>query len=500
MTSLRPLRRLLPRVALAVCLVTTVSAGQEPVDRTTIERIRQEGTDRSKAAAYFDHFVTVVGPRLTGSPAHKAAAEWAREQFAAAGLSDPHLEPFEFGRGWELTGFTLEMTSPRYMPLIGYPEAWSAPTDGVLEATPLFVGDKSASEVEQLKPRLKGAIVLSQPMQTEFVRADRAQPSTATEKVTIGAPPMPGTGRSQDDTRRITQALRESGAGVLLRPNAGEHGTMFVLGRDAGANAMPSVVLAAEHYNMIARMIAAGLPVTLRVKVGSRYLEADRNSYNVIADLPGTDPALKDEIVLVGGHLDSWHSAPGATDNADGAAVVMEAARILEAIGARPKRTIRFALWSGEEEGLLGSKAYVAQHLEGAAQAVARDKFDVYFNIDPGAGPVYGFYLQGQENVGPIFDAWLEPFKSMGARRNVVDRIGNTDHLSFTAIGLPGFNPIQDYVNYDVRTHHTNMDTPERVREADLRQAAIVFASFAWQAATRDAKIPRPPAAATASR
>ena len=500
MTSrLLPLRSL-TRLALAACMATTLAAGQEPVDRAMVERIRQEGTAHSKAAAYFDHFVTVVGPRLTGTPAHKAAADWAREQLAAAGLSDSHLEPFDFGRGWELTGFTLEMTSPRYMPLIGYPEGWSAATDGVIEGTPLFLGDKTGAEVEQLKPKLKGAIVLSQPMQSEFVRADRAQPSTATEKVTIGAPPMPGARRSPEDTRRITQALRESGAGVLLRPNAGEHGTMFVLGRDAGANAMPSVVLAAEHYNMLARMIAAGVPVTLRVKVGSRYLEADKNSYNVIADLPGSDPALKDEIVLVGGHLDSWHSAPGATDNADGAAVVMEAARILKAIGAAPKRTIRFALWSGEEQGLLGSKAYVAQHLEGPAQAAAREKFNVYFNIDPGAGPVYGFYLQGQDNVGPIFDAWLEPFKSMGARKNVVERIGNTDHLSFTAIGLPGFNPIQDYVNYDVRTHHTNMDTPERVREEDLRQAAIVFASFAWQAATRAAKIPRPPSAAAAPR
>jgi hypothetical protein len=312
--------------------------------------------------------------------------------------------------------------------------------------------------------------------------------------VTIGAPPMPGARRSQEDTRRITQVLREAGAGVLLRPNAGEHGTMFVLGRDAGASAMPSIILAAEHYNMIARMIGSGVPVTLRVNIGARFFEADRNSCNVIADIPGTDPALRDETVLIGGHLDSWHSAPGATDNADGAAVVMEAARILTAIGAKPRRTIRFALWSGEEEGLLGSKAYVAAHLEGPAHAAERDKFDVYLNIDPGTGPVYGFYLQGQRDVAPVFDAWLDPFKAMGARRNITERIGNTDHLSFTAIGLPGFNPIQDYDNYDVRTHHTNMDTFERVREEDMKQAAIVFASFAWHAAMREAKIARPQA------
>jgi carboxypeptidase Q len=459
-----------------------------------LERIKQEGLERSRVGAFFDHLVTTIGPRLTGSTAYRNAAEWSRQQFETAGLANAHLEPWEFGRGWELTAFTLEMTAPRYMPLIGYPEGWSAPTAGTLQGAPVFIGDRSADQVEAARASLSGAIVLTQPVQTAFVREDRAQPTTATGPVTIGAPPMPATRRSQQDTRRITQTLREAGAGVLLRPNAGEHGTLFVLGRDAGANAMPSVVLSAEHYNMIARMIGAGLPVSLRVNVGARYLDADRNSYNVIADLPGIDPVVKDEVVLIGGHLDSWHSAPGATDNADGAAIIIEAARILKAVGARPKRTIRFALWGGEEEGLLGSKAYVARHLEGPANAAARDRFNVYLNIDPGAGPVYGFYLQGQREVAPIFDAWLEPFASMGARRNVPDRIGNTDHLSFTAVGLPGFNPVQDYTTYDVRTHHTNMDTPERVKPEDLQQAAIVFASFAWQAAQRDAKIPRPQA------
>jgi carboxypeptidase Q len=490
----------LPRLALitVIALATVPLAGrQEAIDHATVDKIRQEGTDRSKVAAYFDHFVTVVGPRLTGSPAHKSAAKWSREQFEASGLKDAHLEPWEFGRGWELTGFTVEMTAPRYMPLIGYAEGWSAPTSGTLEGTPIFVGDRSAADIEAARPRLKGAIVLTQPMQTAFVRADRAQPSATADRVTIGAPAMPGARRSQEDARRIAQVLRESGAGVLLRPSAAEHGTMFVLGRDAGANAMPSVILSAEHYNMVVRMIAAGVPVNLRVRVGARYLETDRNSYNVIADIPGTDPALRDEVVLIGGHLDSWHSSPGATDNADGAAVVLEAARILTAIGAKPRRTIRFALWSGEEEGLLGSKAYVARHLGGPANAAAREKFDLYLNIDPGTGPVYGFYLQGQDNVAATFDAWLEPVKPMGARRNVPERIGNTDHLSFTAVGLPGFNPIQDYADYDVRTHHTNMDTFERVREQDLKQCAIVFASFAWHAALRDAKIPRPPVVST---
>ncbi len=480
--------------ALLALTAVLITAGQDSVDRVMIDRIRQEGLQRSRVAEFFNRFVTVDGPRLTGSPAHKTAAEWARQRFASMGLQNAQLEPFEFGRGWELTRLTIEMTAPRYMPLIGYAEGWSAPTSGVIESTPVFVGDQTADQIEagNGSGKLNGAIVLTQPLQSAFVRADRDQPATSEAPVRIGAPPMPSSGRSQADQRRITQILRSAGVGAVIRPNAGEHGTMFVLGRDAGEAAQPSVILAAEHYNMLVRMLAAGMPVKLRVDVGARYFDADRNSYNVLAEIPGTDPNVKDEIVLVGGHLDSWHSAPGATDNADGAATVLEAARILSALGARPRRTIRFALWSGEEQGLLGSKAYATRHLDGPANAAAREKFNVYFNIDPGSGPVYGWYLQGQSELSALFDAWLAPFKDIGARKNVPDRIGNTDHLSFTVLGLPGFNPIQDYVNYDVRTHHTNMDTFERVNEKDMAQAAVVFASFAWHAAMRDEKLPRP--------
>jgi Zn-dependent M28 family amino/carboxypeptidase len=266
---------------------------------------------------------------------------------------------------------------------------------------------------------------------------------------------------------------------------------MFVLGRDGGENAQPSVIVAGEHYNMILRMMEAGLPVKLRVNVKSRYLD-DLNAYNVLAEMPGSDPKLKDEVVMIGAHLDSYHSAPGATDNADGSAIALEAMRILSAVGAKPRRTIRVALWGGEEQGLRGSREYVRRHLAGDANAAARDRFSVYFNIDPGTGPVYGWFLQGQENARATMDAWLEPFKDIGARRNVIDSIGSTDHLSFTAVGLPGFNPIQDYVDYDVRTHHTNVDTFERVKESDLKQAAVILASFAYHAAVRDAMMPRP--------
>ena len=231
----------------------------------------------------------------------------------------------------------------------------------------------------------------------------------------------------------------------------------------------------------------------LRVNVQSRFLDADRNTYNVLAEIPGVDPALKDEVVMLGAHLDSWHTATGATDNADGSAAAMEAFRILKAVGAQPRRTLRLALWSGEEQGLLGSRAYVEKYLAGDANKAARDKFAVYFNIDPGKGPIYGWFMEGNAAAKPIFDAWLAPFvdKEIGARKNVIQGIGSTDHLSFTRQGMLGFNPIQDYVGYDVREHHTNVDTAERIKEQDLKQSAIILASFVYHAAMRTDRIPR---------
>ncbi len=490
-------------VAVSACVLAAVAGATEAtpderIDAAMVAKIRVEGLERSQAPAMFDTLTTAIGPRLTGSPAHKAAADWARERLASWGLPNARLEPWTFGRGWTLARFTLEMTAPRYMPLIGYAEGWSPSTAGDVTGTPIFVGGKSPEEIQQIGARLRGAIVLAQPLQTSFVRRDRPQPTdpaqaaaadapAATEPIAAAIPPRPTT----TDRQRVARILRDLGAAVVLRSSQGEHGTMFVLGRDQEDAAVPSVIVAAEHYNLIARMLARGMPVTLRVNVRGTYYDSDKNSYNVLAELAGTDARLRDEVVMLGAHLDSWHSATGATDNADGSAIVLEVMRILTAAGAKPRRTIRVALWGGEEQGLLGSRQWVARHLEGDANRDARDKFSVYFNIDPGTGPIYGFYLEKNEAVRPIFDAWLAPFRDLGARKNVTLGIGSTDHLSFIRAGVPGFNPVQSYADYDVRTHHTNVDTAERVKDEDLRQAAVVLASFVYHAATRDERIPR---------
>lgn len=464
-------------------------AAQEPVDSAMNAKIRDEGLNRSQVLRTFSQFTDVYGPRLTGGPAVKAAADYSAGMLKTWGLSDPRLDPWDFGRGWTLEKSTVEMVEPRYMPLIGYPEAWSASTPGDIVATPVFIGNKTQADLDKMKGQLKGAIVLSQPIQDSFERIDRKQPTAFDEAVPIGQP-RPAAGASPFITPvAMNKAIFDTGAGVVLRPNRGEHGTLFVLGRDNGDAALPSVILSAEHYNMIARMLDAGVKVKLRVNVQTKFHTDDKNGYNVLAELPGSD--LKDEVVMIGAHLDSWHAGTGAADNADGAAVALEAMRILKSIGAKPRRTIRMALWSGEEEGLIGSNKYVQKYLSGDANKAARDKFDVYFNQDPGSGPIYGWYLENNSAVKPIFDAWLEPFKDLGARKNISQPIGNTDHVSFIrGAGVAAFNAVQDYDLYDTRVHHTNMDTFERVNEKDLKQSAIVLASFAYHAAMRAEKIP----------
>jgi hypothetical protein len=455
---------------------------------STIAAIKAEGMRSTEAAVIFHTLTDAIGPRLTGSPAHVQAARWAAERFKAGGLDNTRLEPFQFGRGWSLEKLTVEMTAPRYMPLIGYAEAWSPPTSGVLTGTPIYVGDSTAADIDRLGTRLRGSIVLMHRPQTDFLRNDRPEPSEGEGPVQTGNPPLPGPSSSASMYDILTR-LRTFGAGVALTPGAMEHGTVRVQGfRNTPRDAVPTVVLAAEHYNMLVRMVQAGTSPQLRIEVGARSYDNDLNSYNVLAEIPGTDAMLRDEVVFVGAHLDSWHTATGATDNADGATAVMEAMRILTAVHVRPRRTVRVALWGGEEQGLLGARAYVDQHLRDEA---SRSKISVYLNDDPGSGRTYGFYMEHNEAAKRIFDGWLGPLRDVGVRRNVIEGIGATDHVPFDQVGIPAFTVIKDFRNYDVRTRHTNADLADAVGIEDLRQAAVFMAVMTWQAAMRDERIPR---------
>lgn len=485
-----------------LALIPSAVFAQERLDTSMIAKIRAEGLQRSQVGRMFDTLTTVIGPRLTGSAAYLRSANYAKQKLTEFGASNARLESWPFGKGWELDYFALEMVEPRYMPLLGYPEAWSASTRGDLVATPVVTAGKTAAEVESLLPRMRGGIVMTQPIMTNYITSDRVQPTDPsapaatppTNRRNYCVPAAPGGGRGgagqASDAQRVAQLIASANPAVRLTATRGEHGSLFLQGGRYSAPApSANIVMAAEHYNMIARLLANGVPVKLRVNSKTRLTDRDTNGYNVVAEIPGTDPALRDEVVMAGAHLDSWHSSLGAADNADGVAVLLEVARILKAVGAQPRRTIRIALWGGEEEGLLGSCAWTTSHL--TADSAARQKMSMYLNMDPGTGPVYGFYMEGSEAAKAIFDAWLEPFRDLGYRRNLISGIGNTDHLSFIAQGVPAFNPIQDYVDYDTRIHHTNWDSPERVAVKDLQSAAVIYASMLYHAAMRDERMPR---------
>ena len=482
--------RTLLKSALTILVVPIFAAAEEKVDTAMIAKIRSEGLDRSRVMEVFDHLVNVIGPRLTASPSYKTAVEWTRERLVNMGIDNVHLEPWQFGRGWQLEHLTIEMLEPRYMPLIGYAKAWSPSTNGRLSGAPVWLGNP-ADSAEKYAGRVAGSIVMAAPIQEDFVRSDRpAATGDFRFRSSLSETALQAQRKRNEGSVALLQKERPA---VALEPNLGEHGTVFVTGRDV-RGAVPAIVLASEHYNMVARLLAAGVPVKLAVDLQTKFFGQDLNAYNVIAEIRGSDPQIADEVVMAGAHLDSWHTGTGATDNADGVSVSIEAMRILKAVGAKPRRTIRIALWGGEEQGLLGSKEYVKTHFDGDAGKAARDKFSVYFNLDNGTPPISGFYLENNSEMQPIMDAWLKPLNDLGAKISTLQGIGATDHLSFIAAGLPGFQAVQDYNNYDVRTHHTNMDTYERVSPAALKQASVVMAAVLYDAAMRDAKIPRMPA------
>jgi carboxypeptidase Q len=531
-----------PVVIPATRLPAQATAAKEPND--PIEGIKDEGLNRSQVMQTLSYLSDVIGPRLTASPGMKRANEWTRDQLTKFGLQNAHLEAWgPFGRGWTLKRFSAQVSEPLNIPLIAYPKAWSPGISDTLNAPIVYVDAKDEIALQQFKGKLKGAIVLTSA--TREVKA-HFEPlgSRLDEKNLLAladAPePTPGGGRRFTPEFRAAQVLsmqkylffRDEGAAMLVEPSrAGDGGTIFVQSAtvaqrvtldsyapnaprliqsyDKNATQVtPQIVLAVEHYNRIVRMIQAGEKPKMSVELKVEWQDADPMGYNTIAEIPGSD--LKDEVVMLGGHMDSWHAGTGATDNGAGVAVAMEAARIIQALGLKPRRTIRVALWTGEEQGLLGSKAYVAQHfakfdpppasLSGTAPAGAKlittpeyNNFDAYFNLDNGTGKIRGVYLQNNETARPLFRQWLMPFRDLGAATLSISNTGGTDHLSFDAVGLPGFQFIQDEIEYDTRTHHSNQDVFDRVQGDDMKQAATIMAAFVYNAAMRDEKLPRKP-------
>jgi len=550
----------------ATLLPQTSTQAPAPNPNDPIQRIRDEGMNRSQVMQTLSYLSDVIGPRLTASPGMKRANEWTRDQLTKWGLQNAHLEAWgPFGRGWTLKRFSAQVTEPVDIPLIAYPKAWSPGLASPLTAEVVYVDAKTEADLERFKGKLNGKIVLTAPMRDVAAHFD-PQGTRLNEKELLAladAPePRPGAGRGNFNNSAF-RALQElagakmrffqaEGAALLIDPSRGDGGTIFVQSaqvpappRDPNATTptrgippydksapkvTPQLVLAVEQYNRIVRMLQAGEPVKMTVDLAVAWQDTDPMGYNTIAEIPGTD--LKDEIVMLGGHMDSWHSGTGATDNGAGVSVAMEAVRIIQALGLKPRRTIRIALWSGEEQGLLGSRAYVAEHFgsmqnpatsaapatggannglgggagngNGTAPAgptlvtkAEYEKLSAYFNLDNGTGKIRGVYLQGNESVRSLFRQWLAPFRDMGATTLSIANTGGTDHLSFDAIGLPGFQFIQDEIEYDTRTHHSNQDVFDRIQADDMKQAATIMAAFVYQTAMRDEKLPRKPAPGT---
>ena len=492
----------------------SLNAQEEHVDLEMVYQIKREGLQNSQVMKTAMYLTDVAGPRLTNSPGYDRAANWTKDQLTEWGLKDARLEAWgEFGKGWENKKFYIAMTAPYYQPLIAAPKAWTPGTKGLVKGEIVYLDIDSEEDLGKYKGKVKGKIVLLKPnleMDAGF-EAD-ANRFTDEELDNMAQQPMSSRGRYSPAriaewrklralNSKISAFLSVEGAAVAIKGVRGKDGTLFTGGgrgyRKNAEDDIPEVEMQAEHAMRLARLAEEGIPVSIEVEMKNSFYEDDYQGYNVLAEIPGTDPELKEELVMLGAHLDSWHSATGATDNAAGSAVMMEAVRILQAIDAKPRRTIRIALWSGEEQGLYGSRNYVKNIFgdpEDGNATPEHDKFSAYFNIDNGTGRIRGIYLQGNDLVRPIFDQWFEPFDDMIDHRTITIRnTGGTDHLAFDGVGLPGFQFIQDPVAYNSRTHHTNMDTYERLQDEDLKQMACIVASFVYHTAMRDEKLPRKP-------
>jgi len=513
---------------LLLFIATNALTAADTPDLQIVTRIRQEGFRNSKVMEIASGITDLVGARLTGSPNMKKANEWTRDKLTELGLSNAHLETWgPFGRGWSSDYCSVRMLAPDTQQLYAIALAWSPSTNGPIRGKVTKVKLESKEDLEKNKGKLAGAIVMAtdpKELKPQEKAALERYDEQGLEKLAAYEVPA-----LRDDARRLefqkrrefrkalAQFAMDEKIAAIIQPGTGDGGLFRVQAsgtwRDDEPLGVPSVTLAPEHYNRIARILDGKHDVELEIDVRTQFHDQDRNAYNTIAEIPGTDK--KGEVVMLGGHLDSWHSGTGATDNAAGVAAMMEAVRILKSLGIAPKRTIRIALWSGEEQGLLGSRGYVAQHF--ASRTEPKDpeqrklpvsqrtekgdlivkpehaKISAYFNIDNGTGKLRGIYAQENSAVVPIFTAWLEPFHDLGATTVTLRNTMSTDHVSFDEAGVPAFQFIQDEVEYETRTHHTNWDTYERLQREDLMQAAVIAATFVWEAANRPEMLPRKP-------
>lgn len=492
---------------------------QEKLDMDMINKIKDEGTKNSKVMDIAFHLTDVSGPRLTNSPGFMRAANWAKDELSKIGLMNTALEPWgEFGKGWEQERCYVAMSSPYYFPVIAVPRAWTGSTPGkkAIHEEVVLIKAKDTVELMQYAGKLKGKIVMTwspavlkpsfEPDAERFADSSLEKMSKSTGPQQANRPRLQGDSAQRAAMmsrfllqRRMTDFfIQEQPALVLSMNQNGNDGTVFVSGGGGYAKdakeAPAMVMLSSDDYLRLQRLIEAGNKVELDADVKTKYYTDDLQGYNVIAEIPGTDQSLKDEVVMLGGHLDSWHGATGATDNAAGCAVMMEAVRILKTLNVQPRRTIRIALWSGEEQGLLGSRNYVKNHFADRATMELKPdhpKVSAYYNVDNGTGKIRGVYTEGNKNAAAIFQQWLTAFNDMGAKTVTLDPTGGTDHQAFDAVGIPGFQFIQDALEYDTRTHHTNMDTYDHLSPEDLKQAAVIVATFVYNTAQRDEKLPR---------
>jgi carboxypeptidase Q len=517
--------------ALAVILSFVPAAWpQEKVDLETISRIRYEGFHNSKVMDFASGLMDSIGERLTGSPNMKRANEWTRDEFTAMGLSNAHLEPWgPFGRGWANQYVNARMTTPDVVPLLVYAKAWTPGTNGVVSGKCVRANIEDKKDFEKYRGKLAGMIVIFGPdAEVKTISEAPYKRLSDDDLAKIGEYEIPGERppfrfseimRRRQFMKDLNQFFADEKVLAVIDHSRGTAGGGTVFVQSGGSykpgetTTIPQLTMASEHWTRIARLLNRKKDVTLELNVTNTFYDEDSMQYDTIAEIPGTD--RKDEVVMLGAHLDSWHAGTGATDNGAGSIVMMEAVRILKALDIKPRRTIRIGLWSGEEEGLLGSQGYVEQHfgsrppmddpnMKGMPTLLRREagpvtvkpeqaKISAYFNVDNGTGKIRGVYLQENAAVEPIFESWMKPFKDLGMSTLTMRNTGGTDHLSFDAVGIPGFQFIQDPIEYETRTHHSNMDVYDRLQSEDLKQIAVIVASFVYDAAMRDQMLPRKP-------